>query len=193
MLGPVSRQPEGSKSGANLRLLLELIVKDPKQAKERFPDFRLVSLVADRLDMDHEELTVFCELTGIEDPGQARNSDPPFGWHLRDVIDRFGLASLFREDGPGRHHHAIRPTGYDYDTDEVDAEEMKRWRADYRAMVPERQMLAASIVWLYRGGKDSRWLRRVPCTWNAADALTRMRDVAVLHDWGRLISLYPGW
>jgi hypothetical protein len=33
-------------------------------------------------------------------------------------------------------------------------------RADYRAMTAAQQMLAASIIWLYRGGKDNRWLRR---------------------------------
>jgi hypothetical protein len=84
-------------------------------------------------------------------------------------------------------------TGYDYHADAVDAWGMERWRADYRAMTAVQQMLAASIIWLYRGGKDNRWLRRVPCTWHAADAIDEMRRRDVLADWGRLISLYPGW
>ena len=116
-----------------------------------------------------------------------------FNNHLRDAIVRFGLTSLFCDNGPGRHHHAIRPTGYDYHADAVDAWGMERWRADYRAMAEAQQMLAASIIWLYRGGKDKRWLRRVPCTWHAADAIDEMRRRDVLTDWGCLISLYPGW
>ncbi len=69
----------------------------------------------------------------------------------------------------------------------------KGGRADYRAMTAAQQMLAASIIWLYRGGKDNRWLRRVPCTWHAADAIDEMRRRDALADWGRLIPLYPGW
>jgi hypothetical protein len=60
-------------------------------------------------------------------------------------------------------------------------------------MMAAQQMLAASIIWLYRGGKDNRWLRRVPCTWHAADAIDEMRRRDVLTDWGCLICLYPGW
>jgi hypothetical protein len=43
-----------------------------------------------------------------------------------------------------------------YYVGQVDAVAMERWRADYRGMGAERQMLAASIVWLYRGGKDTK-------------------------------------
>jgi len=38
-----------------------------------------------------------------------------------------------------------------------------------------QQMFAASIIWLYRGGKDRVWLRRVPCTWSATEALHALR------------------
>jgi hypothetical protein len=107
------------------------------------------------------------------------------------MIRRFELASLFGDDGPGRRHHAIRPTGYDYHADQVNAGTMERWRASYRAMASARQMLAASIIWLYRGGKDNRWLRRVPCT--HGDAIAEMQSGAVLYDWSRLLALYPGW
>jgi hypothetical protein len=70
---------------------------------------------------------------------------------------------------------------------------MERWRADYRGMPNHRQMLAASIIWLYRGGKDNCWLRRVPCTWCVADALHDLKAAAAIADWARLLVLYPGW
>ena len=56
-----------------------------------------------------------------------------------------------------------------------------------------QQMLVASLIWLYRGGKDHVWLRRVPCTWQAADALRVLGESGALPDWGRLIFLFPGW
>lgn len=70
---------------------------------------------------------------------------------------------------------------------------MEQWRADYRHMPEERQMMAASIVWLYRAGKDNVWLRRVPCTWHAADAIVCLEAVGAFEDWARLYALYPGW
>jgi hypothetical protein len=70
---------------------------------------------------------------------------------------------------------------------------MAQWRANFREMSDERQMIAASIVWLYRAGKDNVWLRRVPCTWHAADAIKCMSATNVLTDWARLYALYPGW
>jgi hypothetical protein len=52
---------------------------------------------------------------------------------------------------------------------------------------------AASVIWLYRAGKDNVWLRLVPCTWHAGDAIERMRSTGLLSDWARLFALYPGW
>ena len=54
-------------------------------------------------------------------------------------------------------------------------------------------MMAASIIWLYRAGKDNVWLRRVPCTWHAADAIDRLNAAGAFGDWARLYALYPGW
>jgi hypothetical protein len=70
---------------------------------------------------------------------------------------------------------------------------METWRAEYRKMCPAQKVLAASIIWLYRGGKDRVWLRRVPCTWQATQALRVLREDFALSDWGRLIFLFPGW
>ncbi|MNF10338.1 hypothetical protein D3C80_2112500 [compost metagenome] len=54
-------------------------------------------------------------------------------------------------------------------------------------------MMLATIVWLYRGSKDSIWLRRVPIAWNVLDAVRALRDEGMLADWGLLIARYPGW
>jgi hypothetical protein len=48
---------------------------------------------------------------------------------------------LFVDDAPGRHHHAVRPRGYDYSVDAVDPKGMEKWRADYRNMDPSQQVL----------------------------------------------------
>jgi hypothetical protein len=60
-------------------------------------------------------------------------------------------------------------------------------------MMDERQMLAASIIWLYRAAKDNVWLRRVPCTWHAGEAIACMKAAGVLGGWARHFALYPGW
>lgn len=173
--------------------LLALSAFDSGRAKERFPEYRLTQLVLARLDMTDSEATVFADFTDAMPRGPNFFGLAPFYDHLRASIERFALAPLFASDGPGRHHHTIRLRGYDYYADAVDPTGMERWRADYRALTPAQQMLAASIIWLYRGKKDNCWLRRVPCTWYAADAIEEMRRRGVLANWGRLVLLYPGW
>ncbi|MDB5620389.1 hypothetical protein [Tardiphaga sp.] len=176
----------------SVRTLLSLSSSDSVEAKEVFPEYRLTRLVLNRFDMDETEARIFINLTGATAPKTVPGG-APFNDHLRASIERFALTALFCEGGPGRHHQAIRPTGYDYHVDAVDAFAMETWRSDYRAMSPAQQMFAATIVWLYRSGKDNRWLRRVPCTWHAVDAVGEMRRSGVLADWGILVALYPGW
>jgi hypothetical protein len=172
--------------------LLSLASSDPVCAKERYPGFRLTRLVLARFDMDEMEASVFIDLTEATASEKVLGGQP-FNYHLRASINRFALTDLFCDDGPGRHHETVRPNGYDYHFDAVDAVAMEKWRADYRAMSPARQMVAATIMWLYRAGKDNRWLRRVPCTWHAVDAVGEMRRSDTLADWGLLVALYPGW
>jgi hypothetical protein len=165
----------------------------PEEALDRYPGYRLTRLVVARFDMDDAEALAFAHVTGHTEVRTLNVGPRAFDAHLRWVIGHFGLDPLFTDDGPGQHHHAIRPKGYDCYAERVDPAVMERWRADYRGMHAERQMLAASIVWLYRGGKDNRWLRRVPCTWHAAAAVAEMYGRGVLGAWGTLIALYPGW
>jgi hypothetical protein len=162
-------------------------------AKERFPGYRLSTLMRQRLELDEQDLALLSAAVGFDVLAEFAGVPRPFNEHLRRVIARHSLDALFCDDGHAPYHHGIRPTGYDFHRDEVDPAGMERWRADYRAMSDGRQMLAASIIWLYRAGKDNVWLRRVPCTWHAADAIAQMKSRDVLPDWLGLFALYPGW
>ncbi|MGO4175749.1 hypothetical protein [Bosea sp. TAF32] len=173
--------------------LVELALRCPEAAKDRFPAFRLTRLVGSRLDLDERDIERFSDLIRVEAVLDRDDAPRPFNRHLRSVIASYRLGALFFEYGAGLHHHAVRPAGYDFDLDEVNPSGMERWRSDYRSMSDERQMLAASIIWLYRAGKDNVWLRRVPCTWHAADAIDCMKSNDALADWARLFALYPGW
>jgi hypothetical protein len=173
--------------------LLSLAPSGAASAERAVLPFRLTQLVVARFDMDVVEAAVFLNLCGAAPIQASQNADAEFHVHLGRVIDRYRLDCLFVEDAPGQYHHATRPRGYDYSVDAVHPKDMEAWRADYRSMHPVQQIFAASIIWLYRGGKDHVWLRRVPCTWLAAEALQVLRESDALSDWGRLIFLFPGW
>src|SRR3984957_16158957 len=173
--------------------VVQLALRSPGEAKARLPRYRLSRLVASRLQSDDLDMESFSKILKPDPVNPSIEQRRPFDCQLRHVIWRYNLRSLFSDDGPGPHHHAIRPTGYDFRSDAVIPTDMERWRADYRGMANHRQMLAASIIWLYRGGKDNCWLRRVPCTWHVVDALHDLRSAGVIADWGWLFVLYPGW
>jgi hypothetical protein len=176
-----------------VEILMLLASVDSAAAVQAFPNFRLTRLIEARFDMGPLEASIFLKLCGAAPMPTWLHADAAFHRHLLQTLDRYGLASLFVDDAPGGHHHAMRPRGYDYSVDAVDPQGMETWRADYRRMQPAQQMLVASLIWLYRGGKDHVWLRRVPCTWQAADALRVLGESGALPDWGRLIFLFPGW
>ena len=96
---------------------------------------------------------------------------------------------FYLTSGTGGLQEAINAHSYD----EVIPIDMEQWRVDYRRLSEERQMIAASIIWLYRARKDNIWLRRVACTWHAADAIAALSAAGALEDWARLYALYPGW
>jgi hypothetical protein len=172
-----------------LTLTAETLGPAPKLSEWRL-DGRLSALVASRFDMDDDEAHRFALACGraVATAGHAS-----FDRHLRDVIWRYRLVTLFQDVGGGRHHQAIKPAGYDYDADAVIPEAMAEWRATYRALPEPHQMMAATIIWLYRGGPDTVWLRRVAVAWPAAYAIEVLREHRTLVDWGQLIALYPGW
>ena len=173
--------------------VMELALRSPGEAKVRYSNYRFSRLVASRLQLNDLDMASFPEILELDLASPSMQQSRPFNYQLRYVVACYGLQTLFNDDGPGPYHHAIRPTGYDFHLDVVLPAAMERWRADYRGMAHHRQMLAASIIWLYRGRKDSCWLRRVPCTWNVVDALDALRSARAIADWGRLFALYPGW
>ena len=68
----------------------------------------------------------------------------------------------------------VRPRGVDhfnYGADQADAAAMVTWRRAYQARPRVRQMMLATIIWLYRGGANKTWIGRLPSTWHAADAV----------------------
>ncbi|PZP54082.1 MAG: hypothetical protein DI595_01195 [Agrobacterium fabrum] len=189
------RRPTTSPQGP-LPEALEVIkcaLSSCEKARADFPGYRLTRLVGARIELDQSDMDRLSNIIGIDLLSPIEGVLRPFDHHLRQIIDRYGLEALFADDGHAPYHHAIRPTGYDFHRDEVHPTGMERWRADYRAMSDVKQMMAASIIWLYRAGKDNVWLRRVPCTWHAADAIACLRESGALEDWARLYALYPGW
>jgi hypothetical protein len=180
-----------SDSAAEMETPLRSAVAGFVGRREALDGMRLSALVLSRFDLDARDAGAL--LDGDTKAAVASVGNRAFDASLRSLIADCGLAPLFVDDGPGLHHHAVRPRGYDFAAGEVEPLGMERWRADYRAMAPARQMLAATILWLYRGKRDFCWLRRVPYDWDAADGVDEMERAGVLRRWGTLIAQYPGW
>ncbi len=157
----------------------------------RLDDMRLEDLVLDILDLDGSEAAQMEALSGSDAP--CKRSPERYYDSLQQAIRQLRLFKLFARTDGGEHHRSVCPAAYNERTGEHHPEEMARWRADFRAMAPEQQMMAATIIWLYRSGPDSIWLRRVPCTWKASEALCYMHDAGCLTLWLQLIARYPGW
>ncbi|WP_394781733.1 hypothetical protein [Undibacterium sp.] len=158
----------------------------------RAREIRLSALISLCLDMDPVEAHWMGVLAG---QCTSENAQSPVAFHsaLTDVIRHHRLHHLFCPGESGDHHRSITPSALNKRTGHIHAEEMALWRENFRAMAPESQMMAATIIWLYQSGPDSTWLRRVPCTWTAMEALTYMRDAGCLSQWLRLLATYPGW
>ncbi|UXU85522.1 hypothetical protein [Burkholderia sp. S-53] len=155
-------------------------------------EVRLDRLVAGSLDLGGHEALVLEELAGGTRATTMR-TPAQFFTALKQAITELRLSSLFCSSSQGEFHRGICPAAYDERSGEHHPAEMAEWRAAFRAMAPERQMMAATIVWMYRSGADSIWLRRVPCTWRANEALRYMHDAGCLTIWIRLIARFPGW
>lgn len=157
----------------------------------RLDEMRLEDLVLSLLDLDAERAA---QLDAWSDADSLFERSPGrFNEALQRAILQLRLFKLFARTYDGEHHRSICPAAYNERTGEHYPQEMARWRADFRAMSPEQQMMATTIVWMYRAGPDSIWLRRVPCTWKASEALHYMRDTGCLAAWLQLIARYPGW
>jgi hypothetical protein len=158
----------------------------------RFREVRLSTLVARLLDMDAVESgRLHVLVTGEHRP--IDRTPAAFYNVLQQTLLRYRLHAFFCNDAAGEHHRSVVPSAYNERTGEVVGTEMARWRENFRALAPEKQMIVATIIWLYQGGPDSTWLRRVPCTWRAIEALQYLHDSGDLKAWVGLLVTYPGW
>ncbi len=153
---------------------------------------RLSAVVHDLVDKDANESRLLLALADAKPVDEAPSAEA-FHMALMHAISLHRLHRLFTHGESGEHHRGVVPGGYSERTGQTFPHEMAAWRADFRAMAPAQQMLAATIVWLYQSGPDSTWLRRVPCTWPASEAIQYMRDAGCIRDWLRLVALCPGW
>ncbi|WP_338801909.1 hypothetical protein V9L13_06445 [Pseudomonas sp. RSB 5.4] len=163
----------------------------PAATSSRLDEMRLEHLVLWLLDLDLEEAAQIDALSNSVYPFER--SPERFHEALQQTIRQLKLFNLFAKTGDGEYHRSVYPSAYNACTGENYPEEMARWRADFRAMSPEQQMVVTTIVWMYRSGPDSIWLRRVPCTWKASEALHYMHDAGCLSLWLQLVARYPGW
>lgn len=166
-------------------------IAPPSAATSHLDAMRLEDLVLSLLDLDFEEAAQMNSLADSDTPFER--SPECFNETLQQALQQLRLFKLFARTHDGEHHRSICPAAYNERTGEHYREEMARWRADFRAMSPEQQMAATTIVWMYRAGPDSIWLRRVPCAWKASEALYYMRDTGCLAVWLQLVARYPGW
>jgi len=173
-----------------------MAVASPVFARGRFPKLRLVDAVTKVPAMDGREMRALATVCGANIDGLPEGSGraPAFAAHLLGVIARYEFDAFFtRVPDQVVNGIDVRPRGLDYRTSEIDKDAMAEWRRAYKALPPVRQMMVATIIWLYRGEPDKTWLARLPSTWHAADAIAALLEAGALRDWGRLVALYPGW
>jgi hypothetical protein len=164
----------------------------PSLARGRFPKVRLVDLLMKLTSMDSEECHALAALGGWNIPDR----DPYlFLEHLYDVIETHRLHEFFGiyPDRPAMFHNDVRPRGIYWATEEVDNVEMAAWRRAFKASPAAKQMLVASILWLYHGSDDTLWMTGIRRSWHAADAISTLVEAGLFRDWVRLVALYPGW
>jgi hypothetical protein len=167
----------------------------PALARGKFPSIRLVDLVSKRPSMDGREVRALAAVCGVTIATHgSQGSAALFQAQLLTVIEWCELTALFsRAPTHAINGIDVKPRGFDFRTSQVEPAAMAEWRRAYKALPPVRQMMAATILWLYRGGPDKTWLLRLPCSWHAADAINTLGDAGALPDWGKLVALYPGW
>jgi hypothetical protein len=172
--------------------LTAFALASPAFARGRFPKTRLVDLVVKRPCMDEREARALAAVCGenLDLTGPRAFID-----QLERVRIRYGLDHLFGHDlaHPGCNGITLRPFGFDWRTGKVEEPAMRKWRSDYRGLPFTRQIMAATVLTLYRGMVDKTWLHRQPHGWHAADAVAILKGKALLRDWGKLVALYPGW
>jgi hypothetical protein len=162
----------------------------PAFSRGRFPKMKLIDLVTKVPCMDGSEVVALAALVGVK---ILPYRDPhPFNEHLHDLIKRYELGEFFITGQRLVQGIDVRPRGINWSNWKTDAAAMAAWRRAYKDLPPSRQMLVATVMWLYRG-RDKTWMQRLPCSWHAADSIVALKDAGSLRDWCKLVALYPGW
>lgn len=174
----------------------------PSFAKGRFPTNKLVDVVCKRWQMDPAEVVTLTTLCGQPVDGDFWTDNQVqrelFIAHLEDIVARYELYALYAHGRPAQGI-TLKPRGADLDDESEETKQqfartVTEWRKAYSGLPAHKQLLSASLMWLYRGDPDKTWLSRVGAhTWHAADAIPEMRAAGILEDWAKLIALYPGW
>lgn len=162
----------------------------PAFSRGRFPKMKLIDLVTKVPCMDGSEAVALAALVGVDIPPYR---DPHlFNEHLHDLIKRYELGEFFLTGQKPVQGIDVRPRGVDWTNWKTNATEMAAWRRAYKDLAPSRQMLVATVMWLYRA-RDKTWMQRLPSSWHAADSIVILKKAGFLRDWCKLAALYPGW
>ncbi|CAM5525151.1 hypothetical protein TMEC54S_00157 [Thauera mechernichensis] len=171
----------------------------PTFAQGRFPKLTFIELIHKLPAMDEIEACTLAAVCNVEVQPPFWSNPEPFGIHLWAMIERYDLGAFFQRVehpyGSRGDHFLMRPRGFEWadpDNPEIPGA-LDQWRAEYRKLPPYRQLLVATILQLYLQRDDEYWMRRVPKTWHAAQGIAILKEHGVLHDWGKLCALYPGW
>jgi hypothetical protein len=160
----------------------------PLFTRARFPGMTLETLVLKRPYMDYSEARAFAAVCGIQSLPAHDVAAGEFASHLITIIDRYELAPLFGRfpETAGQHGIDVRPRG-------KGKAEFAACRQAFAALPATRQFFAATILWLYLGGRDPLWMEKTARSWKAVDAIITLKKADALEDWARLVALYPGW
>lgn len=162
----------------------------PALARRLLPDMTFSCLVNKRSHMDNHEAQALAKICGTEIPTYQHTA--LFSEHLDAVVAKFELDRLFGRYGASIQGIYCKPRGIHSDV-KIKEKNIKIWRRLYRELAAEKKLLAATIIWLYRGCEDETWLDPKLCQWHAADAIGTLRKAGMLADWGKLVALYAGW
>src|ERR1700694_3836149 len=128
---------------------LILLLRSQQDGISCYEDARLDRLVWSLLELDADDACRVEALAGDVETMSGRNSVGFFDV-LCQTIYELGLTSFFCRTWGGDLHRSICPSAYDEVTGRHVPLEMAQWRAAFRGLAPEKLMICATIIWLYR-------------------------------------------
>ena len=169
----------------------------PEVARDRLNEYTLADFVTKRPAMSDSTAEAFAAVCGApHTQGPFFRRSEPFFNYIQGFIEKYDIGRFYGHfPSRGGWHMAIRPRGVDWHGDErLIPSELRRFRRDFMAVPEPTRMLVATVLWLYRGGKDDHtWLKGLRRHWNGVDAIMALNMAGMRADWGELIARYPGW